>query len=53
MLLRFGYVFSISILAPDPKGDVLNALVLLRTHPKYDHVDDRKYKKIINYASKE
>ena len=53
MSLRFGHVFGITILAPDPKGDILKTFFSLRTHQKYDNVDDRKYKKIINYASKE
>ena len=53
MLLRFGYVFCITVLAPDPKGDILKKSLSLRTHQKYGNVDDKKYQKIVNYASKE
>ena len=54
MLLRFGHVFGITILAPDPKGDILKTFFfVIRTHQKYGNVDDKKYQKIINYASKE
>ena len=53
MLLRSGHVFGITILAPDPKVDILNTFFSLRTHQKYGNVDDKKCQKIINYASKE
>ena len=48
MLLRFGHVFGIAILAPGTKAGFF-----VRTHQKYGNVDDTKYQKIINYASKE
>ena len=53
MLLRFGHVFGITILAPGPKGDALKTFFPLRTHQKYGNVDDKEYQKIINYASEE
>ena len=53
MLLRFGHVFGIIILAPDPPAHALNNVFRYSTHQKYDIVDDKKYQKIKDYASKE
>jgi hypothetical protein len=53
MLLRFGHVFGITILAPDPKGDTLKTFFSLRTHQEYGNVDDKKYQKIKDYTLKE
>ena len=42
MLLRFGYVFGIAILAPNPKGDILKTLFSLRTNQECGNVDDKE-----------
>ena len=46
MWLRFGIVFCITILAPDPKGRVLQNQFSSWTHRKYDIVDESKYHNI-------
>ena len=42
-LLRFGYAFCITVLAPDPKGHVLQNQFSSWTHQNYDNVDESKY----------
>ena len=49
MLLRFGYVFFITILAgnlaPDPLAHALKTFFQYPTHQKYDIVDDKNIRK--------
>ena len=53
MLLRSGYVFSITILAPDPEGICLENVFRSPTIQKYENVDGLEIQKIKDYASKE
>ena len=46
MLLRFRYVFCITILAPDPPAHALNNVFRYSTHQKYDIVDESEYHNI-------
>ena len=53
MLLRSGYVFSITILAPDPEGICLENVFRSPIIQKYENVDGLEIQKIKDYASKE
>ena len=53
MLLRFGYVFSIPILAPEPPAFALENLFRSPTIQKYENVDGLEIQKIKDYALEE
>ena len=55
IIIRFGYVFSITILAPDPEGICLENVFRSPTIQKYENVDGLEIQKIKDYmyASKE
>ena len=53
MLLRFGHVFSITILAPDPEGICLENVFRSPTIQKYENIYGLEIQEIKDYASKE
>jgi hypothetical protein len=53
MLLRFGYVFVITILAPESPAFALENVLRSPTIQKYDNVHGLEIQKIKDYTSKE
>ena len=47
MLLRFGYVSSITVLAPDPEGMCLENVFRSPTIQKYKNIDGLEIREII------